>query len=515
MVKDQQVRMLKMLIQKEKIKAIAALKAGMDEKTARKYLINGKLPSKCKKEHNWRTRKDPFDDIWEEIKNEFVKNPFVSAKTLFEKLKNKYPNSYSDSQLRTLQRRVNDWRSTNNLNEEYGSWMLALLQGKISCDDLTKAFNPILRAEDINALLDCILNKPIKLRNRAIVILSYLKNIPASIIAKYLHINSKTVLHYIEKFNAGGTNRLLNNKRGKIKKSDDTQYKEAIFSILHAPPASFGINRTRWEMKFIHKVMKERDMPIAAGNIRKIIKDAGYKFRKAKKVLTSTDPCYREKLENITKTLSNLGFKEKFFSIDEFGPFAVKMRGGKALVAKGEERTIPQWQKSKGSLIVTAALELSTNQISHFYSKKKNTNEMIKLLDVLLNKYGDEDCIYFSWDAASWHASKKLYEKVEVINSHEFRDIHKTPIVRLAPLPSCAQFLNVIESVFSGMARAIIHNSDYQSVEECIIAIDRYFAERNQEFIKNPKRAGKKIWGEEIVMPIFKECNNCKDPKWR
>jgi len=267
--------------------------------------------------------------------------------------------------------------------------------------------------------------------------------------------------------------------------------------------------------KHIHKVMKERDMPIAAGNIRKIIKDAGYKFRKAKKVLTSTDPCYREKLENITKTLSNLGFKEKFFSIDEFGPFAVKMRGGKALVAKGEERTIPQWQKSKGSLIVTAALELSTNQISHFYSKKKNTNEMIKLLDVLLNKYGDEDCIYFSWDAASWHASKKLYEKVEVINSHEFRDIHKTPIVRLAPLPSCAQFLNVIESVFSGMARAIIHNSDYQSVEECIIAIDRYFAERNQEFIKNPKRAGKKIWGEEIVMPIFKECNNCKDPKWR
>ncbi len=191
------------------------------------------------------------------------------------------------------------------------------------------------------------------------------------------------------------------------------------------------------------------------------------------------------------------------------------MRGGTSLVGPNELKTIPQWQKSKGSLIVTAALELSTNQITHFYSKRKNTNEMIRLLDVLLNKYGDEDCIYFSWDAASWHASKKLYKKVGEINSSEFRDIHKTPIVKLAPLPSCAQFLNVIESVFSGMARAIIHNSDYQSVEECIIAIDRYFAERNQEFIKNPKRAGKKIWGEEIVMPIFKECNNCKDPKWR
>jgi len=53
------------------------------------------------------------------------------------------------------------------------------------------------------------------------------------------------------------------------------------------------------------------------------------------------------------------------------------MRGGIALVPGDEVRTIPQRQKSKGSLICTAALELSTNQILHFYSKKKNTEEMI------------------------------------------------------------------------------------------------------------------------------------------
>jgi len=65
------------------------------------------------------------------------------------------------------------------------------------------------------------------------------------------------------------------------------------------------------------------------------------------------------------------------------------------------------------------------------------------------------------------------------------------------------------------MAKAIIHNSDYQSVDECKLAIDRYFSDRNQAFSENPKRAGKKIWGEEIVKPIFKESNNCKDPKYR
>jgi len=79
------------------------------------------------------------------------------------------------------------------------------------------------------------------------------------------------------------------------------------------------------------------------------------------------------------------------------------------------------------------------------------------------------------------------------------------------PLPSCAQFLNVIESVFSGMAKAIIHNSDYQSVEECCAAIDRYFLERNDHFKACPNRAGNKIWGMERVPSKFSESNNCKD----
>jgi hypothetical protein len=83
------------------------------------------------------------------------------------------------------------------------------------------------------------------------------------------------------------------------------------------------------------------------------------------------------------------------------------------------------------------------------------------------------------------------------------------------PLPSGAQFLNVIESVFSGMARAILNNSNYQSVLGCKEAIDRYFAERNQAFLEHPRRAGNKIWGKERVEAVFREENNCKDPRWR
>jgi hypothetical protein len=247
--------------------------------------------------------------------------------------------------------------------------------------------------------------------------------------------------------------------------------------------------------------------------IRTIIKAAGYRWLKAKKVLTSNDPDYREKLDKVQKILGNLAQDEGFFSIDEYGPFAVKQREGRKLVAPGETATVPQWQRSKGVLIMTAAIELSSNQVTHFYSEKKNTEEMIKLLDVLLEQYKHLSRIYLSWDAASWHISKRLSERIESNNVMAY--VTGSTQVEVAPLPAGAQFLNVIEAIFSGMARAVIHNSDYESKDAAKAAIDRYFSERNEHFRINPQRAGNRIWGSERQPAAFSEANNCKDPAYR
>ena len=56
MVTDAQVRRLKRLSKTEETQELAAAKAGMDVKTARKYLGTGKLPSESKPERAWRTR---------------------------------------------------------------------------------------------------------------------------------------------------------------------------------------------------------------------------------------------------------------------------------------------------------------------------------------------------------------------------------------------------------------------------------------------------------------------------
>lgn len=189
------------------------------------------------------------------------------------------------------------------------------------------------------------------------------------------------------------------------------------------------------------------------------------------------------------------------------------MKQGLMLDPPGPHRVVPQWQKSKGCMIMTAALELSGNQVTHFYSDRKNTTEMIRMMGVLLNSYADRRTLYLSWDAASWHVSKKLRQRINEHNATA--EASGRPRVETAPLPAGAQFLNVIESVFSGMARAVIHNSNYPSADAARAAIDRYFAERNQQFRDNPKRAGKTIWGGERVPPAFSGSNNCKDPGWR
>jgi len=118
MVTDQQVRRLWMLINSEKTQATAAVKTGMDVKTARKYLTSGILPSQCKAAHTWRTRQDPFKKAWLEVKDMVSANPGLEAKTLFEYLKEKYPNEYDDGQLRTLQRRIKQWRAQEGPSKE-------------------------------------------------------------------------------------------------------------------------------------------------------------------------------------------------------------------------------------------------------------------------------------------------------------------------------------------------------------------------------------------------------------
>lgn len=118
MVTDQQVRKLMEEMTKHGQVGKAALRAGMDRKTARRYLAAGSPPSALKAERSWRTRKDPFAADWETIVGLLATSPELEAKTILEHLQEKKPGRYEDGQLRTLQRRIRRWRAESGPPKE-------------------------------------------------------------------------------------------------------------------------------------------------------------------------------------------------------------------------------------------------------------------------------------------------------------------------------------------------------------------------------------------------------------
>jgi hypothetical protein len=216
-------------------------------------------------------------------------------------------------------------------------------------------------------------------------------------------------------------------------------------------------------------------------------------MKKARKVLCSPDPEYREKVDLVLRTLQNLRPGELFFFVDELGPLRVKRYGGRAFVPKTQTYVVPQNQEDRGSITLAGALNAVTNQVTWLYGHSKDTSLMITLIELLFNQHRSAPILYITWDAASWHRSNSLLDWLDTFNT-ETANSKEGPLIHFVPLPRSSQFLDVIEAVFSGMKKAVIHHSDYHSEQEMKVAISRHFVERNQYFQSNPKRAGKKIW---------------------
>jgi hypothetical protein len=111
---DAQVRLIMRERSQGRSQEQAAVKANLkSRKTAAKYEREGKLPSELKQARQHRTRLDPFAAEWPELAQMLETNPELEAKSLFDWLCEQHPGQYPEGQLRTLQRRVAEWRALN------------------------------------------------------------------------------------------------------------------------------------------------------------------------------------------------------------------------------------------------------------------------------------------------------------------------------------------------------------------------------------------------------------------
>ena len=136
MIKDAQVRQLRQILGEGHPLYRAALKVGMDIKSARKYWYAERLPSESLSPRTWRTREDPFQDAWPQLRGMLELNPGLQAKTLFEDLQRRFPGRFPDIQLRTLQRKIKAWRATQGRLKEV--FLIQIHQpGQLAASDFT------------------------------------------------------------------------------------------------------------------------------------------------------------------------------------------------------------------------------------------------------------------------------------------------------------------------------------------------------------------------------------------
>ena len=67
-------------------------------------------PRKPHPPHTWRTRKDPFEEVSDQIRLRLAENPKLSVVQVLKELEREHPGKYSDKLTRTLRRRFKEWR---------------------------------------------------------------------------------------------------------------------------------------------------------------------------------------------------------------------------------------------------------------------------------------------------------------------------------------------------------------------------------------------------------------------
>lgn len=120
MVTDAQVGLLRQKRMEKKSQETAAAAADMSVRSARKW-ETGPLPSETKGARDWRTRPDPFAATWEsEILPLLVADEkrVLEAKTVLDVLNARQPGAFDVGQVRTLQRRMRDWRAVHGPQRE-------------------------------------------------------------------------------------------------------------------------------------------------------------------------------------------------------------------------------------------------------------------------------------------------------------------------------------------------------------------------------------------------------------
>lgn len=328
---------------------------------------------------------------------------------------------------------------------------------------------------------------------RAQILLSFAEGQTIKAVAKAAKVSRPTVYKCIKKALSGGVEVALKDYYHCPKPAIISE--EAKTWVMHlacTKPKDLGFAAEMWTQGALAKYVKkigpsEGHSCLAKANkatIHRILKSHSLKPHKIRYYLEKKDPNFKNKMNEVLvvyKEVNELledidklqASKVVTVSVDEKpGVQAIKNVSPDLLPNKQYKQIARDYEyKRLGTLSILGALDLHTGHVFAQVHERHRSCEFISLLKELDEHYPKDMTIRIILDNHSAHVSKETMRYLES-KPNRFKYVHT---------PTHGSWLNLVEGLFSKMARSFLKNIRVDSLEELKMRILQGISEINAE----------------------------------
>ena len=323
---------------------------------------------------------------------------------------------------------------------------------------------------------------------RASIILDYLDGYSDDRIAARNDVNKNTVKKCLSKLREFGMETALNDlpRSGKprIITDDDRSW---ILNLAYTKPSDHGYPDELWSYTIMTEhIRKNRPslMSISRSTVFEILNEAEIRPHKVRYYVEKRDPEFEEKMATVLHVYREVDMINNGVIIPELkdtitisfdekpGMQAISMTSEELPPVPGKHPSVTRDYEYKrpGTLSLLAGIDLHNGTVTEIVSRTHNSDDFISFLKKLDSSYPGEKRIRLILDNLRVHTSEKTREYLLTV-PNRFQFIFT---------PKHGSWLNIVEMLFSKLARTMLREIRVKTIEELENRIHLYFQEINR-----------------------------------
>lgn len=285
-------------------------------------------------------------------------------------------------------------------------------------------------------------------------------------VARRLEASRTSVYKWKDWYEQADVDGLQPKRQGPPKTTVDEELIAKLRGLMATRPESFGYVSSRWTSGLLAKVLEdEHGIEIHASTVRRLLKDLGYRWRRARPASSSRrDPNKEEKLQAIEKALERTddpGVEVVY--VDE-AKLELNPRIGFGWREVGKQTRVVT-PGTNPSAMVSGAMHASTGALTWMFGETNTTDLFLELLDRLEREYANADEIVVILDNAPSHTSKRTQERFEA--SDRLQAVYQ---------PTYTPEANEVEKLWRQLHHVVTRHHQHQNLEALKEATDRFLS---------------------------------------